>query len=51
MIFRFFQWQYLREGRPKLIRTSGGKLSDVMLSRIDIERAFQEHALQAGAAE
>lgn len=36
MTFRFFRWQYMAEGRPKLVRISGSKPADMFLPNPDM---------------
>jgi len=35
MTFRFFRWQYIAEGRPRLVKINGGKPAELHLSQPD----------------
>jgi hypothetical protein len=41
-ILRVFSWQYMAEGRPRLVRIHGGPPADILLAHHDIHRAFRE---------
>jgi hypothetical protein len=42
MTFRFFRWQYMAEGRPRLVRVNGGKPAELDLSgRMLVGQPFQ----------
>jgi len=40
--FRFFRWQYMTEGTPKLVRINGGKPANIMLAKPDIHPEFRQ---------
>lgn len=40
--FRFFRWQYMTGGTPKLVRINGGKPANIMLAKPDIHPAFRQ---------
>lgn len=38
--FRFFRWQYIAEGLPRIVRLNGGKAANISLPDPDIHQAF-----------
>ena len=40
MTFRFFRWQYMADGKPKLVRINGGKSADLRLPELDLLQRF-----------
>jgi hypothetical protein len=39
--FRFFRWQYVAEGRPKLVRINGGNSANISLPDPGVHQAFR----------
>ena len=42
IIFRVFQWQYVAEGRPRLVKIADSQPADILLAHHDIHPAFTE---------
>jgi hypothetical protein len=41
LTFRFFRWQYMAEGRPRLVRLNGGPPADIRLPNAEIHSGFR----------
>jgi len=41
LTFRFFRWQYMAEGRPRLVRLDGPRPADIHLPNAEIHPAFR----------